>query len=179
MSPASKALAALMTAALTCGALASCSSGNTPSGSTAPDGTSSVSPSTSDTSFVSSTSHDTSSDPGTTVESTAPDWSKIDLEVSDYASMENFRTKASNGDYDGKVIKITAVSEKLGSHYSIMQHDTNGTGIGLTYKIAGAKDEDYPADDTKVTVTGVMVVDTANYGARYLEVPADRVQVLE
>ena len=149
-----KILAALMAVALICAAFASCGGGDNTS------------------------SEKTSSDTSSAVDTAKTDWSKVDLEISDYAAMEDFRNKASEGAYDGKVVKFTGISEKLGSNCSIMEKNDEGTGIGMTYKLTDAKDSDYPADGAEVTLTGVVAVDS-EYGSRYIEAPVDNIEVAE
>lgn len=105
------------------------------------------------------------------------DFSKPDLviEADDFKAMQSLMEDASMGNYDGKVVKITGTSEKFGSSYSIMESDNEGTGVGMTYKLVDS--EEYPADYSTVTLTGVIV--EGEYGARYIEVLSENIVVAE
>lgn len=107
------------------------------------------------------------------------DYSNPDLVIADgdFAAMESFLNDWSEQKWDGKVIKITGISGRRMSNCTILEKDGNGTGRGCSYEITGASfPDDYPADDAKVTVTGVL-----NYNpetlARILQVPKDQVVV--
>ncbi|MBQ1437427.1 MAG: hypothetical protein IIZ07_05770, partial [Ruminococcus sp.] len=65
------------------------------------------------------------------------------------------------------------------SNCTVMEHNDKGTGRGCSWEIIDGKfPDDYPEDDAKVTLTGVlMVVD--DYGTRVLRVPAENVKVIK
>ena len=109
------------------------------------------------------------------------DYSKPDLTIEDgdFAGMEAFLEGWGENKWDDKVIKITGINARRMSNCTIQEKDGNGKGKGCSWAIIDGKfPDDYPADDAKVTVTGVLRLDK-NTLARILEVPADQVKVLE
>ena len=74
------------------------------------------------------------------------------------------------------ITKITGISARRMSNCTIMEKDTStNTGKGCSYEITGASfPDDYPADDAKVTVTGVLNYNPETF-ARILQVPKDQV----
>ena len=106
------------------------------------------------------------------------DYSKPDLVIADgdFAAMESFLNDWNEQKWDGKVIKITGISARRMSNCTIMEKDTaTNTGKGCSYEITGASfPNDYPADDAKVTVTGVLNYNPETF-ARILQVPKDQV----
>ena len=84
-----------------------------------------------------------------------------------------------SGKYDGKVIKVTGISQKRMSSCTIMEKDeTTGTGYGMTYYIDGQPDlSEYPADDAKIEILGVVTI--GEYDVRALTVLPENVKVLE
>ncbi len=103
----------------------------------------------------------------------------LTIEDGDFDAMEKFLDAWGENKYDGKVIKITGVSERRMSNCTVMEHNDKGTGRGCSWEIIDGKfPDDYPEDDAKVTLTGVlMVVD--DYGTRVLRVPAENVKVIK
>ena len=84
-----------------------------------------------------------------------------------------------SGKYDGKVIKVTGISQKRMSSCTVMEKDEKtGTGYGMTYYLDGQPDlSEYPAEDAKVELLGVVTV--GEYDVRALTVLKDKVKVLE
>ncbi|HCA04653.1 MAG TPA: hypothetical protein DEO32_02015 [Ruminococcaceae bacterium] len=109
------------------------------------------------------------------------DYSKPDLVINDgdFAAMEAFLKDWGENKWDDKVIKITGISARRMSNCTIMENDANGNGRGCSYEIIDGKfPDDYPADDAKVTVTGVLKLNKDTL-ARVLEVPADKVEAVK
>lgn len=91
----------------------------------------------------------------------AVDLSKVDTEITfgDYAAMEDFQKKLGNFEAEENVVKIDGICEKLGSTYSIMEEDDNGSRLGVSMVVEGWTDADYPADYTRVQILGVVVTE--------------------
>lgn len=91
----------------------------------------------------------------------AVDLSKVDTEITfgDYAAMEDFQKKLGNFEAEENVVKIDGLCSKLGSTYSIMEDDGNGSRLGVTLVVDGWTDADYPADYTRVQILGVVVTE--------------------
>jgi hypothetical protein len=107
------------------------------------------------------------------------DYSKVDLTIEDgdFAAMESFLNDWGENKWDDKVIKITGIDARRLSNCTIQEKDGNGKGKGCSWVIIDGKfPDDYPAEDAKVTVTGVLRLNKETF-ARVLEVPADKVEV--
>lgn len=93
------------------------------------------------------------------------DLSKVDVEIAfgDFDGMQAFQQKLANFEAENFVVKIDATIEKLGSNYSLMEHNADGSGLGVTVVVDGWADADYPADDTHVQVLGAVVTDGWNH----------------
>lgn len=105
------------------------------------------------------------------------DYSNPDLTIADgdYAAMESFLNDWSEQKWDGKVIKISGKSARRMSNCTILEENGKGTGKGCSYEIIGGSfPDDYPADDAKVTLTGVLYYNPETF-ARVLQVPKDQI----
>lgn len=101
----------------------------------------------------------------------------VTIEDGDFDAMEDFIDNWDN--YNDKVIKITGTSVRRMSNCSIMEYDGEGTGRGFSWEIIGGNfPDDYPAEDAKVTLVGVLTV-TDEYGSKALMVPAENITVIE
>ncbi len=108
------------------------------------------------------------------------DFSKVDLTIEDgdFDAMVEFLEGWGENKYDDKIIKITGKSEHRNSNCTILEEDKDGNGRGCSWELIGGNfPDDYPADDAKVTLTGILKVD--DIGARKLMVPADKVEVVK
>lgn len=103
----------------------------------------------------------------------------LTIEDGDFDAMVKFLDSWGEGTYDNKVIKVTGINAQRMSNCTVSENDGNGTGRGFSWEIIDGKfPDDYPADDAKVTLTGVLKI-TDEYGSRALLVPADNVEVAE
>ena len=103
----------------------------------------------------------------------------VSIEYGDYDGITAFAEAMQGGSYDGQVIKVDGINSKMVSTCSIMEANADGSAKkGFTWKLEGAPElSEYPADGAHVAIVGVVVV--GDYNARYLEVPADQVTVLD
>ena len=103
----------------------------------------------------------------------------VTIEFGDFELIKTVTNDMQTGKYDGKVIKVTGISEKRMSSCSIMEKDeSTGTGYGMTYYLDGKPDlSEYPAEDAKVTILGVVTIE--EYGVRALTVLPEKITVLE
>lgn len=109
------------------------------------------------------------------------DYSNVALTIKDgdFDAMSAFLDAWNDNTYDGKVIKITGISEQRTTNCTILEKDDKGTGRGCSWEIIDGKfPDDYPADGAKVTIAGVLTV-TNEYGSRALRVPAENVEVVK
>lgn len=100
---------------------------------------------------------------------TTVDYSAIDIEIA-YGDSDAASELASNmwyGEYDGKVVKIDGIAEKLGS-WSIMEEAGEGSKVGFGFELVDS--EDYPVDGTRVELVGVIAPGGTMEGARVLYV---------
>lgn len=138
----------------------------------------------SNSSGTSSSSSQSSIEQSTVAQTTAAskievDYSKPDLviEDGDFAAMESFLNGWGENKWDDKVIKISGINARRMSNCTIQEKDGNGTGKGCSWEIVDGKfPDDYPEDDAKITVTGVLKFNSETL-VRVLEVPADMVEV--
>ena len=131
-----------------------------------------------------------STDEGNTEESSAANAS-VDLAAADYSNpavtiefgqfeeIKKLTEEMQTGKYDGQVIKVTGISQKRMNSCTIMERDeSTGTGYGMTYYIDGQPElSEYPAEDAKVELLGVVTV--GEYEVRALSVLPENVKVLE
>ena len=97
------------------------------------------------------------------------DYSKVDYTI-EYGDSDTAKEIASNmwfGQYDGKVVKIDGIAEKLGS-WSIMEEAGEGAKVGFGFELVDS--EDYPADGTRVELVGVIAPGGSMEGSRILYV---------
>lgn len=158
-------LAGILAVMLVCGIMASCSKSNTAA----------------DTKTTESSAEQKTEETVSAQQDDEVDYSDIALTIEDgdFEAMEQFLDAWANNTYDGKVIKITGVSQRRMSNCTVSEKNGEGLGRGCSWEIIdGNFPDDYPAEDAKVTLVGVLTV-TNEYGARALLVPKENVTVLE
>lgn len=104
----------------------------------------------------------------------------LTIEDGDFDAMEAFLASWESGQYDGKVIKVTGISEQRMSNCTVIERNAeDNAGRGFSWEIVDGKfPDDYPADGAKVTLVGVMTI-VNEYGARALMVPKENITVVE
>lgn len=106
------------------------------------------------------------------------DYSEIYLTITDFPTMKDFLSKFWGGEYDDKVIKVVGRNATRISNCAVMISDGEGFSLGCSWELeSGVYPDDYPADDARVELTGVLRV-ANEYGARVLYVPAENVKLL-
>ncbi len=138
--------------------------------------------SSAETSAESSTESSSESSVGeVSVDLTAADYSNpaVTIEYGDFELIQTVTKDMQTGKYDGKVIKVTGISQKRMSSCTVMERDeSTGTGYGMTYYLDGKPNlSEYPAEDAKVELLGVVTV--GDYDVRALTVLPDKVTVIE
>lgn len=103
----------------------------------------------------------------------------VTIEFGDFELIRTVTSDMQTGKYDGKVIKVTGISEKRMSSCSLMEKDeATGTGYGMTYFLDGKPDlSQYPEDDSKVEVLGVVTID--DYDVRVLTVLPENIKKVD
>ena len=103
----------------------------------------------------------------------------VTIEFGDFELIQQVTKDMQTGKYDGKVIKVTGISERRMNSCTVMERDeANGKGYGMTYYLDGQPDvKEYPAEATKVILLGVVT--TEEYGVRALTVLPNKVTVTE
>ena len=136
-------------------------------------GTVSPTPTSTPTSQATSTNDSKSSiDPKTV------DYSKVDYTIAygDSSTMSSIAAAVWFGEYDGKVVKVDGIAEKLGG-WSIMEEAGNGVKIGFGFELVGSTD--YPADGTRVEMVGVIAPGGTMEGSRVLYVLPENLKILQ
>ena len=97
------------------------------------------------------------------------DYSKVDYTIAygDSSTMSSIAAAVWFGEYDGKVVKVDGIAEKLGG-WSIMEEAGDGVKIGFGFELVGSTD--YPADGTRVELLGVIAPGGTMEGSRVLYV---------
>lgn len=101
------------------------------------------------------------------------DYSKPDLVINDgdFKAMETFLGEWETKKWDGKVIKVTGINARRMSNCTVREKNSEGVGRGFSWEmINGVFPDDYPEDDAKVTLTGVLVYNDSTW-SRKLMVP--------
>lgn len=97
---------------------------------------------------------------------TAVEYSKIDetIEFDDYDNMMTLSKSIQNGYSTGKVVKIEGLVSHPMSTYSVVQENEDGSKkIGTEFIIEGADSADYPADGSRIVITGEVVEKSPMY----------------
>ena len=108
------------------------------------------------------------------------DFSKSEVEVNTYEGMKTLMNDITNGKYTDKVVTIEGVYSYF-SVPNIMVRDGNGSGVGYEFQVEGFSDSDYPAEDTKIKITGVVKetgVELLGMKGCKIIVPKDNFQIL-
>ncbi len=74
----------------------------------------------------------------------------------DYAAMGQLMDKVSAGELDGKVVFIDGIYDEI-TGPCIMEDNGKGMRHGITISVTGYQKRDYPALDTHIQITGVVV----------------------
>lgn len=190
-----KKLTNILTVCLTAALLVCCAAGCGDSGKTGSKAESSAASTAGDTSEdEKSSAPESSADESSAQASTAEnstDEASVDVKTADYnnpavtiefGDFELIRTVTQDmqtGKYDGKVIKVTGISQKRMSGCAIIERDeSTGTGYGMTYYLDGNPElSEYPAEDAKVTLLGVVTI--GDYDVRALTVLHENVTAAE
>ncbi len=186
-----KKLTSVITVCLTAALLVCCAAGCGDKGSSSSKAESSSA--SSSASAEGKESSDESSAAESSAESSAESAAEasVDLKTADYDNpavtigfgdtelIQTVTKDMQTGKYDGKVIKVTGISEKRMSSCTVMEKDeSTGTGYGMTYYLDGQPAlSEYPAEDAKVTLLGVVTV--GDYDVRALTVLPEKVTVVE
>ena len=106
------------------------------------------------------------------------DYSKVDYTIAygDSNTMSNIASAVWFGEYDGKVVKVDGIAEKLGG-WSIMEEAGDGVKIGFGFELVGSTD--YPADGTRVEMVGVIAPGGTMEGSRVLYVLPENMKILQ
>lgn len=107
------------------------------------------------------------------------DFTHPDLVIGDgdYSAMESFLGECESKKWDGKVIQVTGINEQRIKNCSVQERNAEGSGKGAPWElIGGTFPTEYPADNAKITVTGVLHYDESTW-VRVLMVPKNRVVV--
>ena len=135
----------------------------------------------SDTASTDESNADESSAADASVDLASADYSNpaVTIEFGDTELIQTVTQDMQTGKYDGKVIKVTGISEKRMSSCTVMEKDEKtGTGYGMTYYLDGQPDlSEYPDEEAKVELLGVVTV--GEYDVRALTVLPDKVTVLD
>lgn len=96
---------------------------------------------------------------------TPADLENVDLEVEfgDYDGMQALSKDIQNGRVTDEVVKIDGYVSNFakGMAFNIAERSLDGTElVGTTFVIEGVEEEDYPADETHVILTGKVVDDS-------------------
>ena len=105
------------------------------------------------------------------------DYSSIDITVA-WGDSETTSEIASNmwyGSYDGKVVKIEGIAEKLGS-WSIMEETGEGSKLGFGFELVDS--DEYPVDGARVEMVGVIAPGGSMEGSRVLYVLPENLTVI-
>lgn len=106
------------------------------------------------------------------------DYSKVDMTIA-FGDTNSINEIASNmwfGNYDGQVVKVEGYAEHLGSNWSIMEDNGDGSKIGFDFVLVGS--EDYPVDGSHVELLGVIAPGGTMEGSRVLYVLPENVKTL-
>ncbi|MBR2666936.1 MAG: hypothetical protein IKD96_02110 [Oscillospiraceae bacterium] len=74
----------------------------------------------------------------------------------DYPAMGRLMDAVSSGELDGKVVFIDGIYDEI-TGPCIMEDNGKGMRHGITISVVGYRQRDYPAVDTHVQITGVVV----------------------
>ncbi len=122
-----------------------------------------------------------SSDGQASVDLATADYSNpaVTIEFGDFELIQTVTQDMQTGKYDGQVIKVTGISQKRMSNCALIERDeSTGTGYGMTYYLDGNPDlSEYPAEDAKVEVLGVVTV--GDYDVRALTVLPSNIKTLD
>ncbi len=167
------------TAAIT---FAGCSSGETEGTKASDDSTESVTDQ--NTTGESATSEGASMEaPGEKYDVSGADFTKPDVVIKDgdFDAMKQLASDISEGKMEGKVIEAEGYySDNIG--HSIMERNAEDTGgVGFGFEVIDMADDEYPAHESKIKITGV-VKDTGEEAAGFklytIAVPKENFKVL-
>ncbi len=107
--------------------------------------------------FLAACGGDTSSPPDG-LDLTSVDYGDLAFQVvyGDYPAMGRLMDAASNGELDGKVVFIDGIYDEI-TGPCIMEDNGKGMRHGITVSVVGYRQRDYPAVDTRIQITGVVV----------------------
>ena len=91
------------------------------------------------------------------VDTSNVDFNKPDVTIKDgeFEAMKTLASDISEGKMAGKVVEIEGYHSNNIRH-SIMEGDGNGAGVGFEFEVEGFAEEDYPAHEAKIKITGVV-----------------------
>ncbi len=102
----------------------------------------------------------------------------ICLTIEDYDTMKAFLGKLWSGEYDDKVIMVRGTNSTRISNCAVMVSDGGSFRLGCSWEVEGGNyPDDYPFEDARVELTGVLRV-TGEYGVRVLIVPPENIKLI-
>ena len=106
------------------------------------------------------------------------DYSKVDYTIAygDSSTMSSIAAAVWFGEYDGKVVKVDGIAEKLGG-WSIMEEAGDGYRVGFEFELVGSTD--YPANGTRVEMVGVIAPGGTMKESRVLYVLPENLKILQ
>ncbi len=169
-----KMLAALVSAAVICGASA-CSSNETKSGGA--DSSTTAAPASQNESG-SIAPDDAPASAASDIDPKTADYSKVDVTIpfGSGSQIVDFTNDMQSGKYDGKIVKCEGITSRRMNGNAMMQVQDDGTKRGFTWYIVDSTDaNDYPPEDAQAEITGI--VGKGEYDVRYLYVLPENVVI--
>ena len=110
---------------------------------------------------------------------TGVDFSKPDIQIvsNEYESMKDVASQIQSYALEGVVIGIDGVVNSGMSHSIQVPNDDGSKFIGTNIQVVGFEDSDYPADKTRVHITGI--IRPMNEYVHIIYVPKDKFEITE